>query len=48
MTCFDAITAAVHKVDTSIKTMGPEQWARFPELHDYLQHFLNGSNHADG
>ena len=48
MTCFHAISAAVHEVYPELKTMGPEQWARFPSLENYEQHFLNGSNHKDG
>ena len=47
ITCFDAISEAVHAVDPELKTMGPEQWPS-PSNIDYYKHFMNGSNHKDG
>ena len=47
ITCFDAITKAVHEVDPNLKTMGPEQWPS-PSNLDYYKYFMNGSNHKDG
>ena len=47
ITCFDAISEAVHAVDPELKTMGPEQWPSTSNI-DYYKHFMNGSNHKDG
>ena len=47
ITCFDAITEAVHDVDPELMTMGPEQWLSQDNL-EYYKHFVNGTNHKDG
>ena len=41
ITCFDAISEAVHAVDPELKTMGPEQWPS-PSNIEYYKHFMNG------
>ena len=43
--CYDAIKIEVRKVNPNVVLVGPEICCRGPE---FLQYFLNASNHADG